>query len=48
MIFLKNIQKTIDIDKINSIKYFVEKYNKKKKDIYKKIIFMYNLLTILK
>lgn len=27
--FLKNIQKTIDIEKINSIKYFVEKYNKK-------------------
>ena len=28
-IFLKNIQKNIDIEKINSIKYFVEKYNKK-------------------
>lgn len=29
MIFWKIFKKTIDIEKINSIKYFVEKYNKK-------------------
>lgn len=35
-IFLKNIQKNIDIEKINSIKYFVENIIKNKKIFTKK------------